>query len=85
MSIKKFNNFAIGWMKSRTNKNGQPEDYISAVPVQSNAKMNQLGVTLIAKFENGEEKQITNFLMNFNGNKKSEKAPDVQFFFVTEE
>ncbi len=84
--MKKFNNFAIGWLKQRTNKqtNAQ-EDFVSAVPVQANAKMNQSGVKLIAKYDNGEEKEITNFLMNFNNNKKSEKAPDVQFFFITEE
>lgn len=83
--MKVFNNIAIGWIKQRTNKQGAVEDYVSAVPVLANAKMNQKGVKLIAKYDDGSEQEISNFLMNFNTNKKSEKAPDVQFFFITEE
>lgn len=81
----KFHNFAIGWLKQKTNKEGSQEDYVSAVPVKANAKMNRPGVTIIARFDNGEELEVKSFFMNFNGNKQNEKAPDVQFFFTEQE
>lgn len=82
---RKFHNFAIGWLRQKTNKEGQQEDYVSAVPVQANVKMNRPGVKIIARMDNGEEVEIENFVMYFNGSKQNEKAPDVQFFFTTQE
>lgn len=83
---RKYHNFAIGWLRQRDNKKtGEQEDYVSAVPVQANAKMNRPGVKIIARMDNGEELEISSFTMQFNGNKTNEKAPDVQFFFTTEE
>lgn len=83
---RKFHNFAIGWLRQKTSKDGSTqEDYVSAVPVQANVKMNRPGVKIIARMDNGEEVEIENFVMYFNGNKQNEKAPDVQFFFTTQD
>lgn len=81
----KFINFGIGWLRQKTNKDGQAEDYVSAVPVQANVKMNRPGYKIIVRADDGTETQVDSFLMYFNANKQNEKAPDVQFFFTTPE
>lgn len=65
----------VGWLK----KNDKGEEFISATTPKSNPTYNKQGVTLVAKLDNGEEVEVTNFNMFFNENKKSEKAPDVRF------
>lgn len=80
--MSKYNEFAVGWLKQSKNKG----EYVSAVLAKGNPKSGKPGVAKITvELDNGETAEITGFAMFFNENKKSEKAPDVQFVFTTEE
>jgi hypothetical protein len=79
--MSKYNEFAVGWLKENKNK-GQ---YVAAIVSKGNPKTGKPGVAKISvEYENGEVAEISNFAVFFNENKKSEKAPDVQFVFSTD-
>jgi hypothetical protein len=78
----KYHEIAVGWLKQSKTKG----EYVSAVTAKGNEKNGKPGVkSFIIEFDNGETLNINNFAMFFNENKKSEKAPDVQFVVTTEE
>jgi hypothetical protein len=80
--MSKYTEFAVGWLKQSAKKG----EYVSAVLAKGNQKNGKPGVAKITvELENGETAEITGFAMFFNENKKSDKAPDVQFVFSTEE
>ena len=80
--MSKYNEFAVGWLKQSQNKG----EYVSAIMAKGNPKTGKAGVAKITvTMDNGEVNEITGFAMFFNESKKSEKAPDVQFVFSTEE
>ena len=82
MSKSKYTEFAIGWLKQSEKKG----EYVSAVTSRGNPKVGKPGVSkIIIELDNGETVEATSFAMFFNENKKSEKAPDVQFVVTTEE
>lgn len=81
--MNKYNEFAVGWLKQSKNKG----EYVSAVASKGNPNApggNNPKIKLLAEFEDGTQREITNFAMFFNENKKSEKAPDVRFVFSEE-
>lgn len=72
----KYFEIAVGWLKQSEKKG----EYVSAIPAKGNPKTGKPAVTKItAEFDNGEVIQVDSFAMFFNENKKSDKAPDVQF------
>lgn len=74
--------FSVGWLKQSKNRG----EYVSAMISKGNPKTGKPGVAKITvELDNGEVAEITGFAMFFNENKKSEKAPDVQFVFSIEE
>lgn len=78
----KYNEMAVGWLK-QSDKRGE---YVSAVVAKGNPKSGKPGVSKITvEMDNGEVHEINGFAMFFNENKKSEKAPDVQFVFSSED
>lgn len=80
--MSKFTEFAVGWLKTSEKKG----EYVSAVLAKGNPAKNRPGIKkLTVELDNGETATVTNFAMFFNENKVSEKAPDVQFVFTTEE
>lgn len=80
--MSKYNELAVGWLKQSKNKG----EYVSAVIAKGNPKTGKPGVSKITvEMDNGETHELSGFAMFFNENKKSEKAPDVQFVFSTEE
>lgn len=77
----KFTEFGVGWLK-QSDKKGE---FVSAVLAKGNPARNKPGVKkLTIEMDDGTVSEVTNFQMYFNENKQSEKAPDVQFIFVTE-
>lgn len=81
MSVKYFE-IGVGWLKQSKTKG----EYVSAVTAKGNPKNGKPAVSkMTVEFDNGETLNVTNFAMFFNENKKSEKAPDVQFVVTTEE
>lgn len=82
IQMSKFNEFAVGWLKQSKNKG----EYVSAILAKGNPKNGKPGVAKITvEMDNGEVSEIKGFAMFFNETKKSDKAPDVQFVFSTEE
>lgn len=80
--MSKYNEFAVGWLKQSQNKG----EYVSATIAKGNPKNGKPGVAkIVVEMDNGDVTEITGFAMFFNENKKSEKAPDVQFVFSTEQ
>lgn len=80
--VGKFNEFAVGWLK-KSEKKGE---YVSAILAKGNPKNGKPGVSKITvEMDNGEVAEIKGFAMFFNETKKSDKAPDVQFVFSTED
>jgi hypothetical protein len=77
--MSKYLEFAVGWLKETTK--GQ---YISAQTSKGNPATGKPAVKLIAEFDDGRQVTLTNFAVFFNENKKSEKTPDVQFVYNTE-
>lgn len=74
--------FSVGWLKQSKNRG----EYVSAMVSKGNPKTGKPGVAKITvELDNGEVAEITGFAMFFNENKKSEKAPDVQFVFSIDE
>ena len=79
--MSKYHEIAVGWLKQSATKG----EYVSAVTAKGNPKNGKPAVSKFTiEFDNGEKLDITNFAMFFNENKKSEKAPDVQFVVTTE-
>jgi hypothetical protein len=77
----KYHEIAVGWLKQSAAKG----EYVSAVTAKGNPKSGKPSVSkFTVEFDNGEKLDITNFAMFFNENKKSEKAPDVQFVITTD-
>lgn len=77
----KYVEFAVGWLKNSEKKG----EYVSAVLAKGNPAKNRPGIkSLTVELDNGETMKVTNFAMFFNENKVSDKAPDVQFTFTTE-
>jgi len=77
----KYHEIAVGWL----NQSEKKGEYVSAVVAKGNDKNGKPGVSkFTVEFDNGEKLEVTNFAMFFNENKKSEKAPDVQFVVTTE-
>jgi len=77
----KYTEIAVGWLKQSATKG----EYVSAVMAKGNPKSGKPGVAKITvEMDNGETMDVTGFAMFFNENKKSEKAPDVQFVISTE-
>ncbi|HEY8365684.1 MAG TPA: hypothetical protein VIL57_00925 [Bacteroidia bacterium] len=72
---KKYHNLAVGWV--RQGKDGK--DYISAAANGEKAK-----VKLFAQLEDGTQVSVDSFFVKFKEDKKSERAPDVDFIFSTE-
>lgn len=80
--MSRYNEMAVGWLK-QSEKRGE---YVSAVVAKGNPKTGKPGVSKITvEMDNGQTHDISGFAMFFNDNKKSDKAPDVQFVFTTEE
>ena len=78
----KFTKFSVGWLKMSEKKG----EFVSAVLAKGNPARNQPGVKKhTIEMDDGTVSDISNFQMYFNENKQSEKAPDVEFIFVTEE
>lgn len=73
---KKYHTFAVGWTKTHQSRG----DFLSC---SANGKGQK--VKLMAELENGETVMISSFAAFFNDDKPSDKAPDVQFVFTTEE
>lgn len=79
--MSRYNELAVGWLKQSQTKG----EYVSAVVAKGNPKNGKPGVSKITvQMDNGEVHEINGFAMFFNENKKSDKAPDVQFVFTTE-
>lgn len=80
--MSKYTEFAVGWLK-QSDKKGE---YVSAVLAKGNPAKNRPGIKkLTLELDNGQVSEVTNFAMFFNEKKLSDKAPDVQFVFTTEE
>lgn len=78
----KFIEFSVGWLKQSEKKG----EYISANLAKGNPAKGKPGVTkMTVELDNGETIDVSNFLVYFNDNKISEKAPDVQFVLVQEQ
>ena len=80
--MSKYIEFSVGWLKQSKNKG----EYVSAIVAKGNPKTGKPGVSkMTIEMDNGETLNVTGFAMFFNENKKSEKAPDVQFVISQDE
>lgn len=79
--MSKYVEVAVGWLKQSKSKG----EYVSAVIAKGNPKSGKPGVSKITvEMDNGEVTEINGFAMFFNENKKSDKAPDVQFVITVD-
>ena len=69
--------FGVGWMK----QTAKGVEYISAV---AGGKKDQ-PLKLLIQDDDGNQVEVENFAVFFNEEKKTEKAPDVNFVFTPKE